>query len=173
MEHFPGNLSVFIWWHHFEVQICFQGTGSSEATKEPNCYIGYEGLLFSFINSIHSISLFSGLRLHSSLPKTFSSATMEDNGQPCSDSFFLLQHGQYTHKYTLLILCLFPLILTHSDPCSNPGGRNLFWMFLIQLECNKLLIRPEKTSFLEKNETSVDRQYWIFYSDAQILGQWR
>lgn len=139
------NISLEIYWFSFDDTILrsksvFRAQGPLKQQKKPNCQIGYKSLLFSSINSIHSISLFSALRLHSSLPKTFCSATMGDNGQPCSDSFFICStHTMHAQKI-LLFFCPVPVSshpYTHSDPCLNPEGRNLFKMFLIQLECNR------------------------------------
>lgn len=124
--------------------------GALKQQKEPNCFIGYEGLLFSPINSaLHQPFLCPPTTLVSPT-KTFRTATIEKNGQPSSDSFFPLQHPQWHSFIPVCIHSPPPHPHTHSDPRLNPGGRNLFGMFLVQLEYNKKVIRPQKMSLLVK-----------------------
>lgn len=113
--------------------------GALKQQKEPNCVIGYEGLLFSPINSaLHQPFLCPPTTLVSPT-KTFRTATIEKNGQPSSDSFFPLQHPQW-HTHLFRPVSVSPHPHSHCDPRLNPGGRNLLRMFLIQLGYNKKVI---------------------------------
>lgn len=79
--------------------------GELKQQKEPNCFIGYEGLLFSPINSaLHQPFLCPPTTLVSPT-KTFRTATIEKNGQPSSDSFFF---HYSTHNGTLIYSGLHP-----------------------------------------------------------------
>lgn len=120
--------------------------GALKQQKEPNCFIGSEGQLFSPINSaLHQPFLCPPTTLVSPT-KTFRTATIEKNGQPSSDSFFPLQLPQW-HTHSFRPVSVSPYPHTHSDPCLNPGGCNLFWMFLVQLEYNKKLLGHKRCRF--------------------------